>query len=248
MATQGHCLARPATEAQVRDPLATLDLSWIEGGVAGKRILCLASGGGRQSVLYAAAGAEVTVVDLSPAMLALDRELAAWHGLNIRTVLASMDDLSVLSPEWFDVVLQPVSTCYVPDIRAVYRQVARVLVPGGLYISQHKQPASLQASVTPGPEGYALHIPYYHRGPLPAVRGSPHREYGTLEFLHTWEQLLGGLCRAGFVIEDVAEPMHARADAPRGTFAHRSLYLPPYIRIKARRTGGAAQRVWIPGA
>ena len=40
-------------------------------------MLCLAAGGGKQSALYAAAGAEVTVVDLSPEMLALDRQVAA---------------------------------------------------------------------------------------------------------------------------------------------------------------------------
>ncbi|MCL6501345.1 MAG: class I SAM-dependent methyltransferase [Pirellulales bacterium] len=248
MAACGHPLTRPATNEQVHDPLASLDLSWIDGGVSGKRILCLAGGGGRQSVLYAAAGAEVTVVDLSPAMLALDRQVAAWHGLNLRTILASMNDLSMLGPECFDVVLQPVSTCYVPDVKAVFEQVARVLVPGGLYISQHKQPVSLQASVSPGPEGYVLQVPYYHSGPLPPVRDSPHREHGTLEYLHRWEQLLGGLCRAGFVIEDVAEPLHARADASWGSFAHRSLYVAPYVRIKARRTGSPAKRVWVPGS
>jgi SAM-dependent methyltransferase len=247
MAAEGHPLTRPASDGQLRDPLASLDLTWIDGGVRGKRILCLAGGGGRQGVLYAAAGGEVTVVDLSPAMLALDRQVAASHGLQLRTILASMDDLSMLGPASFDVVLQPVSTCYVPDVQAVYREVARVLVPSGIYISQHKQPVSLQASVTPGPEGYVLQVPYYHSGPLPAVSGSPHREHGTLEFVHRWEQLLGGLCRAGFVIEDVAEPLHARPAAAPGSFAHRSMYAPPYVRIKARRTGSPTKRVWLPG-
>jgi hypothetical protein len=80
---------------------------------------------------------------------------------------------------------------------------------------------------------------------------SPHREPGTLEFLHRWEDLLGGLCRAGFVIEDLLEPLHATAEAAAGTFAHRSRYLPPYVRIKARRSSNradnsSAARVWIP--
>ena len=70
--------------------------SWLSGGVAGRRLLCLAAGGGRQSAFYAAAGAEVTVVDISPEMLLLDRQVAAERGLNIRSVEASMDDLSAL--------------------------------------------------------------------------------------------------------------------------------------------------------
>ena len=81
--------------------------------------------------------------------------------------------------------------------------------------------------------------------------GSPHREPGTLEFLHRWEDLLGGLCRSGFVIEDLLEPLHAEPQALVGSFAHRSRYVPPYVRIKARRIGGASQaspaaKVWLP--
>ena len=43
--------------------------------------------------------------------------------------------------------------------------------------------------------------------------------------------------RAGFVIEDLVEPCHAKADAQPGTFAHRSQYVAPYVRMKARRRG-----------
>jgi SAM-dependent methyltransferase len=242
-----QCFTTPAPDEDLRDPLGTSDaLGWLGGSVAGKRLLCLASGGGRQSAIYAAAGAEVTVVDLSPAMLALDRQVAAERGLNIRAMEASMDDLSALAEASFDVVLQPVSTCYLPDVSAVYREVARVTAPGGIYLSQHKQPASLQANVAPSANGYEITQPYYRRGPLPPVVGSRHREEGTLEFLHRWEELIGGLCRAGFVIEDLVEPLLARPDAEPGTFAHRCSYLPPYVRIKARRVGSGSQRLWVP--
>jgi SAM-dependent methyltransferase len=171
--------------------------------------------------------------------------------LNIRVIEASMDDLSALAAAEFDIVLQPVSTCYVPDVVNVYREVARVTAPGGLYISQHKQPVSLQAEVRSDGGGCRLVEPYYRSGPLPAVVGSPHREPGTLEYLHRWEDLVGGLCRAGFVIEDLMEPLHARVDAEVGSFAHRSQYVAPYVRIKARRTGstvsdGSAPRLWQP--
>lgn len=161
-----------------------------------------------------------------------------------------MDDLSALAEGSFDVVVQPVSTCYLPDVMAVYREVARVTTPGGIYISQHKQPTSLQAGVTPGPGGYEIAEPYYRRGPLPAVSGSRHREEGTLEFLHRWEELIGGLCRSGFVIEDLVEPLLARPDAEPGTFGHRCQYVPPYVRAKARRIGprmaAVPAKLWTP--
>lgn len=244
--------ARPAEDDDFANPLATVDgPGWLGKSIAGRRLLCLASGGGRQSALYAAAGALVTVVDISAEMLALDRQVAAERRLQIRAIEASMDDLGALQPASFDIVIQPVSTCYVPDVCAVYRQVARVLVAGGIYVSQHKQPSSLQAAVEPSPRGYELTEPYYRQGPLPAVVGSPHREAGTLEFLHRWEELIGGMCRAGFVVEDLLEPVHADAASAIGSFAHRSRYVAPYVRIKARRTGSTdeaspAAKVWIP--
>jgi SAM-dependent methyltransferase len=242
---------QPARDEDFRDPLSAVDAAgWLGPSIAGQRVLCLASGGGRQSALYAAAGADVTVVDLSGEMLALDRQVAAERGLHVRAIEASMDDLSALTSGSFEIVIQPVSTCYVPDILKVYREVARVLVPGGLYISQHKQPVSLQASAKPSERGYEIVGPYYRRGPLPGVAGSSHREAGTLEFLHRWEELLGGMCRAGFSICDVIEPVHADEQAAIGSFGHRSQFVAPYIRIKARRVGetanGPAVKMWVP--
>jgi SAM-dependent methyltransferase len=242
----------PARDDDFSDPLHTVDAAgWLGSGVRGKRLLCLAAGGGKQSALYAAAGALVTVVDISPAMLELDRLVAAERGHEVRTVEASMDDLSAFPAAEFDVVIHPVSTCYVPSLAAVYSEVARVTCPGGLYISQHKTPTSLQAAVEPSPRGYELVEPYYRSGPLPAVAGSRHREEGTLEFLHRWEELLGHMCRAGFVIEDLTEPMHASADSAAGQWQHRSRYVAPYVRIKARRVGVTAAasppaRLWTP--
>ena len=67
----------------------------------------------------------MTVVNISPEMLAIDRVVAAERGLDLRIVEASMDDLSALRPASFEIVIHPVSTCYVSDVAAVYREVAR---------------------------------------------------------------------------------------------------------------------------
>lgn len=229
-------LTRPVTDDDFANPLPAVDpKGWLGDSIQGWRMLCLAAGGGRQSALFAAAGAEVTVVDISPAMLARDRQVAIERGLRVRVIEGSMDDLSMLGAEEFDAVVQPVSTCYVPDVMAVYREVARVVRAGGLYISQHKTPTSLQTSIKPSGQHYALEEPYYREGPLPPASPCRTREPGTLEFLHRWEELIGGMCRAGFVIEDLTEPLHADAQAEVGTFAHRAQYVAPYVRIKARK-------------
>src|SRR4051794_37618702 len=89
---------RPARDEDFRNPLAAVDAAgWMGPSIAGKRVLCLAAGGGRQSALYAAAGGIVTVVDISPAMLAIDRQVAAERGLQINAVEASMDNLAGLA-------------------------------------------------------------------------------------------------------------------------------------------------------
>ncbi|MCG8649557.1 MAG: class I SAM-dependent methyltransferase, partial [Pirellulales bacterium] len=176
MAAAGNPLCRPAKDEELANPLATVDRSgWLGSSIAGRKLLCLAAGGGRQSSLYAAAGAIVTVVDISGAMLELDRQVAAQRGYPLRLYETSMDDLSMLDPAEFDIVIHPVSSCYVPDVTKVYQQVARVIRPGGIYISQHKQPASLQAAVDPHPGGgYLLRHRYYRDTPVPAPE-SEHR-------------------------------------------------------------------------
>lgn len=208
--------------------IAALDPWLREDGVVGKDVLCLAAGGGRHGPLLAAAGARVTVVDLSEDQLALDRRAAA-AGLAVTTVLAPLDDLSALPDAAFALAVQPVSACYVPDLTKAHAELARVLRTGALYVVQHKQPASLQC------DGPAM-LSYIDGLSLPSVpAGSSHREAGAAEFLHTLDALLGGLCRAGFVIEDVVEPLLADALAPTGSAGHRALTLPPYLKVKARR-------------
>jgi len=248
-ARQGQAYTEPLTDEELSDPLRRkAALHWLGGDVRGRRVLCLAAGGGRHGVLYALAGARVTVVDISPEMLRIDRDVAAARGVSVQTVQASMDHMPMFAAGQFDFVVQPVSTCYVPDLGRVYAEVARVLAGGGVYMSQHKTPTSLQADVRPSSRGYELVEPYYRQGPLPKAAPGLLREAGTLEYLHRWDALIGGLCRAGFVIEDLEEPPHADPQAAVGTFGHRSCFVAPYVRIKARRVIGQqpAAAIWMP--
>jgi ubiquinone/menaquinone biosynthesis C-methylase UbiE len=180
----------------------------------------------------------VTVVDISAAMLELDRQVARERGIGLEILQGSMDDLGMLGQGRFDVVIHPVSTCYLPDVAAVFATVAKVTRPGGIYVSQHKSPVSLQASLTTNSSGrYEVLHALGTRGPLPPEAPSRLREAGTQEFVHSLSDLFGGMCTAGFVIEDVHEPDHAELGAAVGSFAHRAAFLPPYLRILARRTG-----------
>lgn len=250
-AERGELYATPALAREFENPLAVVDqCGWLGGDVRGKRLLCLAAGGGRHSVLFASAGAVVTVVDISARMLELDRQAARDRGLQVCIIESSMDSMPQLAEASFDIVVQPVSTCYVPDVRAVYQEVARVLAAGGIYVSQHKQPASLQAELFPTGRGYLVAELYDRKAPLPVAPANQlHRESGASEFLHRWEDLIGGMCAAGFVIEDLQEPRYCQGDAERGSPGHRACFLPPFVKIKARRVRSVTtvqKKIWTP--
>ncbi len=245
LAASGAALCQPASDAELANPLATVDpLGWLGKSIVGKSVLCLAAGGGRQSSLYATAGAKVTVVDISPAMLELDRQVARQRRLSIHAIEGSMDRLDMLGDMSFDIVIHPVSTCYLPDVAPIFREVARVLRAGGIYISQHKSPTNLQASMSVNTDSrYQLLHQYYREDPIPPpeanVMAGRLRERGAIEYLHRLEQLIGGICRAGMMIQDLVEPVHADPAAASGTFGDRAKFVAPYLRIKASRVAGA---------
>lgn len=250
--SDGSQFAKVASDEECRDPIRSLDgRGWLPDSVAGLDVLCLASGGGWQSILYASAGARVTVVDLSEGMLELDRREATRRGLSVTTLCGSMDDLSMLHDETFDIVHQPVSTCYVPSIVGVYEQISRVLRDGGLYISQHKQPICAQITERTPRNHFVIGIEYFHEGPLPKVDDTSYRETGAVEYLHRWDELVGGLCRTGFVLEDLREPRRADLKAPVDHFGYRGRFVPPYVRLKARRIARqrnetSSSKLWLP--
>lgn len=231
----GSPFAKVASDEEVANPLGTLDSrGWLPAHVEGLRVLCLAAGGGWQSILYAAAGAEVTVVDLSPKMLDLDRREAERREYQIEVLECSMDDVPK-ADESFDIVHQPVSTCYMPRVAEVYQEVARLLTDGGLYISQHKTPTSLQVTTHDAHGRYIIGLEQFTVGPLPSVADKSYREPDSAEYLHTYHELVGGLCRSGFILEDFVEPRWVNPVGRPGEIGHRGRFVSPYVRLKARR-------------
>ncbi|MGL4675177.1 MAG: class I SAM-dependent methyltransferase, partial [Wohlfahrtiimonas sp.] len=82
---------------------SAIDKNWL-GDIQGKKILCLASAGGQQAPILAAAGAIVTVLDISEGQLKKDQEIADKHQLTLTTVQGNMNDLSQFADGSFDLV------------------------------------------------------------------------------------------------------------------------------------------------
>jgi ubiquinone/menaquinone biosynthesis C-methylase UbiE len=121
---------------------------WFPAELVGAEVLCLASGGGQQGPVLSAAGAAVTVLDNSPQQLGRDREVATREGLAVRTVLGDMRDLSVFPDASFDVVFNPVSNVFCPDLAPVWRESFRVLRPGGILMVGFLNPDTWIGAVT----------------------------------------------------------------------------------------------------
>jgi len=123
-------------------PTKPVPRAWFPA-LPGRDVLCLASGGGQQGPILAAAGARVTVYDNSPRQLDQDRMVAERDGLEIEIVEGDMRDLSAFPAASFDLIVHPVSNTFVPDVRPVWREAHRVLRPGGdLVIAEFAAPTN----------------------------------------------------------------------------------------------------------
>ncbi len=132
--------ARKGTWSIVLTPIKPVPKDWFPDSLAGKKILCLASGGGQQGPVLAALGADVTVFDNSKKQLEKDEFVAARDNLKIKTVQGNMQDLSVFEDESFDCIIHPWSNGYVNDVRPVWKECARVLKKNGLLLAGFGNP------------------------------------------------------------------------------------------------------------
>ncbi len=199
---------------------------WFPQDLHGLDILCLASGGGQQGPILAAAGANVTVFDNSPRQLAQDRMVAEREGLKLLTVEGDMRDLSAFGDESFDLVYNPVSICFCPEVLPVWKEAYRVLRPGGCLVTGFNNP-----------DVYIFDFPKADQGIFEVKNSIPFdatklpeeerkRVFGDdpLEFSHTLEDLVGGQLRTGFLLTGLYED---QTSAPEGK------YLPGYFATRA---------------
>ena len=115
-------------------PTKSVPHRWF-GDLKGKKILGLASGGGQQMPIFAALGAECTVLDYSPKQLESERAVAEREGYSIRIIRADMTKRLPFEDGEFDLIFHPVSNCYVAEVKPIWRECFRVLKKGGLLLS-----------------------------------------------------------------------------------------------------------------
>jgi len=173
--------------------------------LSGVRILALASGGGQQVPIFAAAGAEVTSFDASDVQLQKDEETCAEHGLAVRMMQGDMADLSDLEDSEFDLIFNPVSNVFAESLPPIWRECHRVLRPGGALLCGFMNPAFYLFDHKVLEESGELVVA--HRLPYADMENADTdlladqlEAQVSLEYSHSWEEQIGGQCDAGFVI------------------------------------------------
>ena len=207
---------------------------WL-GDVTGRRILCLAGGGGQQGPILAAASAQVVVLDASTGQLAQDRAVAERDGLDITTVQGDMADLSMFDDEVFDMIVNPVSTLFVPDLALVWRERHRTLRPGGTLLTGFLNPDEFvfdpDALDERGEFIVRYSLPHVEHEFLTEAEAATRQKAGDMfHFSHTMEAQLGGMVGAGFIITGFYEDRRSEADG--NPIRH---YMPSIFVVRAER-------------
>jgi SAM-dependent methyltransferase len=190
--------------------------AWF-GELRGARVLCLASGGGQQGPVLAAAGAKVTVFDNCPAQLEKDEFVARRDGLGIDIAQGDMKDLSRYADASFDLIFHPVSNCFVDAVESVWRECARVLRPGGRLLAGFCNPITyifdLKAWDTDGELLVKYNIPYSDVEQLPPDEFDERfKAKDAMEYGHSLDSQIGGQIAAGFALKGFYEDSSGRDD------------------------------------
>lgn len=230
---------RPKLNLDAASAREIIDIGGRLGDVSGKDVLCLASGGGKQSVAFAMLGARVTVFDLSPEQLERDREAAEHYGFDIKIIQGDMRDLSGFEESSFDIVEHGYSLSFIPDADTVFREVARVLREGGIYHFSYANPFVMGIEQTDwNGEGYVLKKPYIDKAQVSYEdqdwvydRNEHSPVTKPIEYRHTLSSLFNGLIENKFVIYHVSDnsDMYPDENAEPGSWDHLVAFAPPWL-------------------
>ncbi len=185
----------------VLTPTREVPKSWF-GQLKGKKVLGLASGGGQQMPIFAALGAECTVLDYSEKQLESERLVAEREKYNIRIVRADMSKPLPFEDEEFDLIFHPVSNCYVEDVCSIWKECYRVLKRGGVLLAGLDNGINYLFD-----EDEKILINSLPFNPLKNVDQMEQlkEQDGGIQFSHTLEDQIGGQLKAGFRLEDLYE-------------------------------------------
>lgn len=183
-------------------PVKPVPREWFPP-LRGAKVLGLASGGGQQMPIFAAQGAECTVLDYSERQLESERVVAAREGYAIEIVRADMTKPLPFPDASFDLIFHPVSNCYIEDVQHVWDECFRILRPGGLLMAGLDNGFNFLFGDEDEQE-IRYSLPF---NPLrdPKLMEELRQSDSGVQFSHTLEEQIRGQIRAGFRLLDLYE-------------------------------------------
>lgn len=182
-------------------PTKPVPHEWF-GDLQGKKILGLASGGGQQMPIFAALGANCTVLDYSSKQIESERAVSEREGYTIRIVQGDMTKRLPFEDEEFDLVFHPVSNCYVEEVCPIWKECFRILKHGGYLIAGTDH--YVNYIVDNDEKAIVNSLPF---NPLknPVQMKQLQDEDAGVQFSHSMEEQIGGQLEAGFRLLNLYE-------------------------------------------
>lgn len=182
-------------------PTKLVPKEWF-GNLAGKKVLGLASGGGQQMPIFAALGAECTVLDYSEEQCNSEKVVAEREGYRIEIIQADMTKPLPFPDESFDIIFHPVSNCYVETVEGIFKECYRILKKGGIFLGGYDIGINYLFDEEEKEVKYAL--PFNPLKNPKLYEDSVKNDWG-IQFSHTLEEQIGGQLKAGFILTDLYE-------------------------------------------
>ena len=171
----------------------------------GKKVLGLASGGGQQMPIFAALGAECTVLDYSMKQLESERMVAEAEGYDIKIIRADMTKRLPFEDETFDLIFHPVANCYVEEVKPIWKECYRILKKGGILLSGTD--FYINYIVDEDETTIINHLPFNPLKDPEQMKQLEEDDCG-VQFSHTLEEQINGQLEAGFTLTALYEDIN----------------------------------------
>ena len=207
----------------------------LVGNLKGKTVLDAGCGEGYNTRIFARIGAQMTGVDISPAMIKHAREAEKKEPLGIKYELASFANMSIFGDESFDTVVSTMALMDSPDYEKAITEIHRVLRKNGDFFFSVSHPCFMtkgfgwvtdrqgnQEKLTVS--GYfskAQWVEHWQFSQVPEELKKDVPQFAIPRFPRTLTEYINPLIQTGFILKKINEPRPSANDCRKFPYLQR---------------------------